>query len=285
MLIVYSSQSDNSFNPIALIVVGVIVVAILLFCIIKKARDVEYETFVKEHSLAIRSLNTINKKYSFKEIKPFDMGHSYDNENFYNEISPEDYLTYELVYIGKKVTEAINDSRNNKKLFDVYTAEVGNLCERKRFDTTELLKDTNKLHFTEERIFRDMLFRPQIEVNIKVRLELTNINGDYKDSKWDSFTSAKIEQILKRLRKKSGNYYLDEGIWHSICKVERGKVTNKIRFQIYERDGYRCRKCHRKTNDLEIDHIIPIAKGGKSTFNNLQTLCHRCNVEKGANLE
>ncbi|MBO5772449.1 MAG: HNH endonuclease, partial [Clostridia bacterium] len=25
-------------------------------------------------------------------------------------------------------------------------------------------------------------------------------------------------------------------------------------------------------------------KGGKSTYNNLQTLCHRCNVEKGDNL-
>ncbi|WP_294755493.1 HNH endonuclease signature motif containing protein, partial [uncultured Ruminococcus sp.] len=32
---------------------------------------------------------------------------------------------------------------------------------------------------------------------------------------------------------------------------------------------------------LEVDHIIPIAKGGKTEANNLQTLCWRCNREKG----
>ncbi|NLB48595.1 MAG: HNH endonuclease [Erysipelotrichia bacterium] len=58
-----------------------------------------------------------------------------------------------------------------------------------------------------------------------------------------------------------------------------------MRFAIYARDGYRCRKCKRKTNDLEVDHIYPISKGGKSNFNNLQTLCRRCNKRKGANIE
>lgn len=37
--------------------------------------------------------------------------------------------------------------------------------------------------------------------------------------------------------------------------------------------------------DLEIDHIIPIAKGGKSTYDNLQTLCHRYNIKKGDKLD
>ena len=59
-----------------------------------------------------------------------------------------------------------------------------------------------------------------------------------------------------------------------------------MRFSIYARDGYRCRICgarQGKIVQLEIDHIIPIAKGGKSTYDNLQTLCHNCNVQKGDN--
>ena len=32
---------------------------------------------------------------------------------------------------------------------------------------------------------------------------------------------------------------------------------------------------------MDIDHIKPIAKGGKTTYDNLQTLCRRCNKEKG----
>ncbi|MBO4667476.1 MAG: HNH endonuclease [Bacilli bacterium] len=58
-----------------------------------------------------------------------------------------------------------------------------------------------------------------------------------------------------------------------------------MRFSIYARDGNRCRKCGRRTGDLEIDHIIPIAKGGKSTYENLQTLCKSCNKKKGSSLD
>lgn len=56
-----------------------------------------------------------------------------------------------------------------------------------------------------------------------------------------------------------------------------------MRFAIYKRDGYRCRYCgiSNKFAELEVDHIKLIAKGGKSTYDNLQTLCHRCNVNKG----
>ena len=53
-----------------------------------------------------------------------------------------------------------------------------------------------------------------------------------------------------------------------------------MRFSIYDRDGYRCKMCGRKTNDLEIDHIFHISKGGKSEYSNLQTLCRRCNANK-----
>lgn len=65
--------------------------------------------------------------------------------------------------------------------------------------------------------------------------------------------------------------------------VERVKVSNRMRFSIYSRDNYTCRMCHRRFNaeNLEIDHIYPIARGGKTTYVNLQTLCKRCNQMKG----
>ena len=116
---------------------------------------------------------------------------------------------------------------------------------------------------------------------ITIRLVRTNIRGEKRGSKKKTFSAGEIKEYIKRINNKRGNFYRDKGVWYSICKVERGKVTNKMRFYIYSRDGYRCRRCGRKTKDLEIDHIYPIAKGGKSTMDNLQTLCHRCNVRKG----
>jgi hypothetical protein len=68
---------------------------------------------------------------------------------------------------------------------------------------------------------------------------------------------------------------------------QRALMTSKLRWKIKERDNYTCQICGLSTNDeknllLEIDHIIPISKGGISTEENLQTLCWKCNRTKGA---
>ena len=154
-----------------------------------------------------------------------------------------------------------------------------------QYYTSNLLKNRNKLTRIENNLFNKNIKKPTILFSIKVRLILTNINGEYRHSKSDEFVPKEIKDIIFKINQRNGSFYLNNDIWKSICRVERGKVSNKMRFAVYERDHYRCRKCGRKTNDLEVDHIIPIAKGGKSTFDNLQTLCHRCNYEKGAKIE
>lgn len=68
---------------------------------------------------------------------------------------------------------------------------------------------------------------------------------------------------------------------------QRALMTSKLRKKIKKRDNYTCQKCGISTKDeehllLEIDHIIPISKGGMSTEENLQTLCWKCNRTKGA---
>ena len=245
----------------------------------------KYRKFVLEHSVALKQLNEINKHYQFKSIPNFDMEHSYDNENFYGDISCQDYLTYQLVYIQKKVNAALKDTLDNKTLFDKYKKEIKETCVMDQYDTPNLLKNRNRLIRFENNLFGRQVKTPTILFSINVRLRLTNINGAYRGSKRDEFFPKEIKDIISKINQKRGSFYLNNDIWQSICRVERGKVTNRMRFAIYERDHYRCRKCGRKTNDLEVDHIIPIAKGGKSTFDNLQTLCHRCNYRKGSNIE
>jgi 5-methylcytosine-specific restriction endonuclease McrA len=68
-------------------------------------------------------------------------------------------------------------------------------------------------------------------------------------------------------------------------KGRRTTVPLKDRWDILKRDNYRCTKCGASpSNDhaveLEVDHINPVAKGGKNTITNLQTLCRRCNQGK-----
>ena len=57
------------------------------------------------------------------------------------------------------------------------------------------------------------------------------------------------------------------------------KIADSVRAAVLVRDGGRCRNCRRSIN-LEIDHIVPVSKGGKTEESNLQTLCRRCNRRK-----
>lgn len=49
---------------------------------------------------------------------------------------------------------------------------------------------------------------------------------------------------------------------------------------MFERDGYRCVQCG-ATEDLTLDHIVPIGHGGSMAVTNLQTMCRTCNHAKG----
>lgn len=71
---------------------------------------------------------------------------------------------------------------------------------------------------------------------------------------------------------------------------QRALMTSSLRQKIKERDNFTCKKCKNNTNKepnllLEIDHILPISKGGMTAEDNLQTLCWKCNRTKGAKIE
>ncbi|WP_143715415.1 HNH endonuclease [Alkalithermobacter paradoxus] len=84
--------------------------------------------------------------------------------------------------------------------------------------------------------------------------------------------------------------YLSEKIkWQNSVEGQRALMTPKLREFIKERDNYTCRICHNSTEKepnllLEIDHIVPISRGGKTEVENLQTLRWKCNRRKGAKL-
>ena len=71
----------------------------------------------------------------------------------------------------------------------------------------------------------------------------------------------------------------------AFAKEQRNLMTKKLREQIKKRDNFTCCTCGNSTYNepnllLEIDHIIPVAKGGCTTEDNLQTLCWKCNRAK-----
>lgn len=66
----------------------------------------------------------------------------------------------------------------------------------------------------------------------------------------------------------------------AILRGQEAKATSKqIEAQRVKAKG-RCYYCRQKSNHLTIDHIVPIAKGGGHTLDNIVFACHACNSEK-----
>nr|WP_316614660.1 HNH endonuclease [uncultured Ruminococcus sp.] len=62
-------------------------------------------------------------------------------------------------------------------------------------------------------------------------------------------------------------------------------INLRMRFLVMKRDNFKCCLCGASPAkdpmvELQIDHIVPWAKGGETVIDNLQTLCSKCNQGK-----
>ena len=70
--------------------------------------------------------------------------------------------------------------------------------------------------------------------------------------------------------------------WDKFCDL-RQEFENKktgIKNRLFSRVEHKCVLCG-STENLTIDHIIPLRKGGTNDDSNMQILCGKCNRLKG----
>lgn len=69
-------------------------------------------------------------------------------------------------------------------------------------------------------------------------------------------------------------------------KRQRSHISQTLRFEIFQRDQFRCYYCKKHKNEFEngihlaLDHKIPYCDGGEDSFENLVTACSECNTGK-----
>jgi len=66
-----------------------------------------------------------------------------------------------------------------------------------------------------------------------------------------------------------------------IARDQWNNRRNRLTPLVFEQHDSVCQHCG-ATENLTVDHIVPLAKGGTNELDNLQPLCKSCNSSKGA---
>lgn len=259
--------------------------------IIGKRRNRKYVDFVNEHSLAIRAIKELNSKYQFIPIYPLIYKNCYDSTRNFEKVSCKDYLIYQF-HLDTLGVRRIIKSRNNNISKEIdYKGKV-DLAKDKLGNFNVSIEDLNeeKLRNIESIVFNDLIEKVDTDFYAEVHLYLTRGRiHRVVDEKKELFDLNEIIDVLKSIDSSKvidGRQFYSGEVWDSIKRVERAKVSNELRQEIFERDGYTCVNCgSTEKESLEIDHIMPISKGGKTEPDNLQTLCHDCNIRKGNDID
>lgn len=113
--------------------------------------------------------------------------------------------------------------------------------------------------------------------SIEYKFTYTSAGGMARRSFGIPMTEETIAELIKTLENKLTQ--------KAFTAEQRNLMTTKLREYIKKRDNYTCCNCgnsiYKEPNLLlEIDHIIPVSKGGCTVEDNLQTLCWKCNRAK-----
>jgi hypothetical protein len=80
----------------------------------------------------------------------------------------------------------------------------------------------------------------------------------------------------------------EENVFSPYIRVARGRLAphiwKPIRARILERDAHTCRYCGATDVPLDVDHVIPLTRGGSNRDDNLVAACYSCNRSKSNKL-
>lgn len=107
--------------------------------------------------------------------------------------------------------------------------------------------------------------------------EYVSAGGNSSQRTTVTFSNETIDALVETLGAKIR--------WKKSAAGQRSLMTAKLRNSIKTRDNHTCKFCSVSLAAephllLEVDHIVPVSKGGASVEENLQTLCWRCNRTK-----
>lgn len=191
-----------------------------------------------------------------------------------------DPLKYVMKYFNLKADEStlLEVERLGESIVRLETA-ISNLQQRET-SITQSFDPPNFIlkHYAHEFMSQVGVELTPIAVPYPVYLfEYVSAGGNSSQRAAVTFNTPTIDILIETIGQKIR--------WRKSAAGQRALMTAKLRELIKSRDNYTCTYCSVSVADephllLEVDHILPVSRGGLSTAENLQTLCWRCNRSK-----
>lgn len=170
-----------------------------------------------------------------------------------------------------RLVEELETLRDAKQIIDNYKLEY----QQYLGDVPDYIMQNDEAGFYSRLGFANI---DESVLTVEYRFSYTSSGGMAQRSFTVPMTEEFIAELINSLESKLTA--------SAFAKEQRTMMTKKLRELIKKRDNFTCCNCGNSTYVepnllLEIDHIIPVAKGGRTTEDNLQTLCWKCNRAKG----
>lgn len=169
-----------------------------------------------------------------------------------------------------RLVEELETLRDAKQIIENYKAEY----QQYLGDVPRFVMENDEAGFYSRLGFATI---DESVLTVEYKFSYTSGGGMAQRSFTVPMTEETIAELIKALESKLTAT--------AFAKEQRTLMTKKLREFIKSRDNFTCCNCGNSTHIepnllLEIDHIIPVAKGGRTVADNLQTLCWKCNRAK-----
>jgi len=220
-----------------------------------------YNNRIKKYSNNHRQIR--DREYSAK---------SFERQTF------EDVLKYNIENNIESIRNDIALIEENNNLYNNMLNEINSINSLEKDKITELGFTEENFKSIEKSILSEVTSTKLSNLTVSVQIYMQAKSGKIYREKHHIFSN---DELLKAYNdwKNKPNYKKYE----TTAGFERRELNRDLRFAVLKRDNYRCCICGRNAKDgvkLEIDHIVPVSKGGKTVITNLQTLCQDCNQGK-----
>ena len=154
--------------------------------------------------------------------------------------------------------------------------ESGGISTIRQLATTFLASDESQILYYEKRL-------KEMPIKVLSKHGIISREGELVSLRIRKMTLEQKAEIKKLCEQKIQEFIVSRGLstW-DYRLLDDTLISDTLRYQVLREAKGRCALCGITKDDkpLDIDHIIPKAKGGKTVYENLQVLCSTCNRTK-----